>query len=119
MQEGDILTAKEIAYIRDLEERVNRPDIWFDKEYVASLTKEMAIAEISNRVYDACHLFERLEGIQKVVGNGHHMMQAIAGEAEKLLVERWVEQCLVCKHPMVRHDDGTYVCHHTHVLIDR
>lgn len=62
---------------------------WFDREYLKQLTKEQAISLISNAVYDACHLFERLEAVGKVCGNGHHMMQNISTEAEKLMEKRW------------------------------
>jgi hypothetical protein len=50
---------------------------------------ESAKAEISNRVYAAAILFERLENAGKVCGNGHHMAQEVCTFAEELLVKRW------------------------------
>ena len=64
---------------------------WFDKDYLNGLTKDQAANIIERAAYDACHLFERLEAVGKVRGNGHHMMQAIAAEAGKLMRERWIE----------------------------
>jgi 20S proteasome alpha/beta subunit len=68
--------------------RANDPR-WFDQEYLNRLTKDQAIDLIENAVYDTCHLFERLEGVNKVYGNGHHMMQKVAEFAGNLMKERW------------------------------
>ena len=64
---------------------------WFDKDYLNGLTEDQAVNIIERAAYDACHLFERLEAVGKVRGNGHHMMQAIGAEAGKLMRERWIE----------------------------
>lgn len=61
------------------------------KEDYENMTKEQAIAEIQNKVYDAAHLFERLEGVGKIHGNGHHLQQAVAALAKKLMEERWID----------------------------
>ena len=68
--------------------RANDPR-WFDQEFLEKLTKEQAATLIENAVYDTCHLFERLEGVNKVYGNGHHMMQNVAKFAHDLMIERW------------------------------
>lgn len=47
--------------------------------------KEMPV----ENVYFACLLFERLEGHDKVRGNGHHMAQYVSKYATDLLKERW------------------------------
>jgi len=64
---------------------------WFNKDYLNGLTEEQAVGIIERVTYEACHLFERLEGVGKVRGNGHHMMQAISTEAGKLMRERWIK----------------------------
>jgi hypothetical protein len=58
-------------------------------EYLDKLTKENAKAEIENRVYEVCLLYEELEGKGKVRGNGHHMAQKVAKFASDLMEERW------------------------------
>lgn len=63
---------------------------WFDRNFLDNMTREEASSAIEQAVYEACHLFERLEGANKVRGNGHHMMQTIAAEAGKLMRERWI-----------------------------
>jgi hypothetical protein len=64
---------------------------WFDSSFLYSLSKEQAATLIENAVYDTCHLFERLEGVGKVHGNGHHMMQLVAKVAGDLMRDRWNE----------------------------
>jgi len=56
------------------------------------MTLSQAETEISNKVYEACLLFERLEHVKKVRGNGHHMMQKVAAFAVDLLRIRWEEE---------------------------
>jgi hypothetical protein len=58
---------------------------------INTMDLETACAEISNSVYATCLLFERLEDRGVLRGNGHHMAQQIAGEAEKLMKERWIQ----------------------------
>jgi len=66
-------------------------------EQLQSMTLEDAIAEISNRVYAAAGLIERLEfckandGGKRIRGNGHHLRQEISEFAVKLLKENWEE----------------------------
>ena len=48
-----------------------------------------AINDIQNEVYKATSLYERLEGENKIIGNGHHMRQEVARFAGELLKERW------------------------------
>lgn len=45
-------------------------------------------AEVSDRVYAAALVFETLESLGKVHGNGHHMAQKVADFAAKLYRER-------------------------------
>ena len=63
---------------------------WFDAAFLDGLTEDEAVNLIERAVYAASHLFERLEGVGKVRGNGHHMMQQTAAEAGKLMRERWI-----------------------------
>jgi len=49
-----------------------------------------AKAEVANAVYAATGIFEDLEALGKVRGNGHHMRQHISTAAEDLMAERWV-----------------------------
>lgn len=58
-------------------------------ENYEGMTFEQAKARLSSAVYEAALLYERLEGVRKVRGNGHHMAQDIAAKAVKLLEERW------------------------------
>lgn len=50
---------------------------------------EEAETRISNATYQASLLFEHLECVGKVRGNGHHLAQAVAEFAQKLMRERW------------------------------
>jgi len=55
------------------------------------MTKDEAINEIGNRVYEASLLFEELEGSIGLPCNGHHQAQEIARYAQdrmKKLYER-------------------------------
>lgn len=61
------------------------------REQYENMTKEQALAEIQNKVYEAAHLCERMEGVGKVHGNGHHMMQEIATFAKDLLEKQWID----------------------------
>jgi hypothetical protein len=60
-----------------------------DRARYAAMTLADAEAELSKEVYRASLLFERLEGVQSVRGNGHHMAQSMAEKAVELLRERW------------------------------
>lgn len=62
---------------------------WFDKDYLKSLTAEQAAAIIADAVYQASHLLERLEGVGKIYGNGHHLMQRVATEARCQIYANW------------------------------
>ena len=64
------------------------------KDYTDKELKEMdletACAEISNSVYEATLLFEKLEFTdRKIRGNGHHIRQKVAMFAKELMKERW------------------------------
>lgn len=58
-------------------------------EELQAMDLEAAKTELAQRVYEACAIFERLENVGKVHGNGHHIAQDVCAHAEKLLVERW------------------------------
>lgn len=49
-----------------------------------------ARADLSNAVYKAAEIFERMERLGLIRGNGHHMRQALAEHAVKMLEERWI-----------------------------
>lgn len=53
------------------------------------MTLDEAMATLGNAVYRAAIYFEHLEGLQLVIGNGHHMAQSVSGFATDLLKERW------------------------------
>lgn len=65
------------------------PNYEFDRNRLLSMTEDQAVNFIENAVYEAGALFERLEGVNKVRGNGHHMRQNIAAKAGELMRERW------------------------------
>ena len=46
-------------------------------------------ALMRNRIYETSLLFERLEGLKLIHGNGHHLAQKVAEFAVKLLREQW------------------------------
>lgn len=48
-----------------------------------------AEVELSNRIYEAALLFERLENARKIRGNGHNIAQDIADKAVQELRGRW------------------------------
>lgn len=54
-----------------------------------TMTVDEAAAKISNEVYKATAMFERLEMQGLVIGNGHHMQQRVAEFAASLVRERW------------------------------
>lgn len=51
-----------------------------------------AETEISNAVYEATYLLERLENAGKVRGNGHHARQAVALYATQEMRTRWTNE---------------------------
>jgi hypothetical protein len=55
-------------------------------------TLEAAEAQLSNDVYAASGLLEDLENAGLVMGNGHHLRQAVAAFAVAKLRERWKAQ---------------------------
>jgi len=61
------------------------------EDAIKQLDLKAAAVEISNEVYRASSLFERLEEVGKVRGNGHHIRQEVAKFAENLMKERWVD----------------------------
>lgn len=49
------------------------------------------IAILQTRVYNATYeIYQDQECKEKIHGSGHHMAQQIAGQAAKLLHERWI-----------------------------
>ena len=56
-----------------------------------SMSLERAQTLLSNAVYDAAALIEKLEQAGKARGNGHHARQRIAKLACEDLASRWVE----------------------------
>lgn len=64
----------------------------YTDEELENMDVERAANEISNVVYEASHLFERLEGKGKVIGNGHHMMQKVSKFAEDLMRDRFKDE---------------------------
>ena len=56
------------------------------KDFTFEDSKEL----LSNRIYQAALLFERLENHQKIHGNGHHIAQDIQNYTLKILEERWI-----------------------------
>ena len=56
------------------------------------MDKEEASVSLSNSVYEATALIEKLEHAGKVSGNGHHIRQKIAEYAAQVLRDRWIEK---------------------------
>ncbi len=67
----------------------NRKYYQKNKEELENMSKKQAVDAISNSVYEACGLFESLEAVAKINGNGHHMMQKVSTFAEDLMKEKW------------------------------
>ena len=53
------------------------------------MTYEQVQAEIRNRIYQASLIFEELENLGLVHGNGHHMAQRMIQTAEEQLRIHW------------------------------
>ena len=60
-------------------------------EDLSEMTLERAKSRLSNLVYEAAGLIEKLEQAGKVRGNGHHARQKIAQFAVDDLGSRWIE----------------------------
>ena len=60
------------------------------EEFLKQITLEDAQCELSNKVYASCFMYEQLEHLGKVRGNGHHIMQELCEMSTKLLAERWI-----------------------------
>ena len=56
---------------------------------VANSSKEDVETFLGNKVYEACAIIEKLEGLGMIIGNGHHARQEIADYAIKILKLRW------------------------------
>lgn len=69
------------------------------------LDVDQLAADLGNEVYRVCSLYERLEGMRHVRGNGHHMAQTISAAATDLLRERWIEHAQ--PRSWVDDDDGS------------
>lgn len=63
----------------------------YTEEQLKTMTWREAEAELSNLVYSATFLIERLEYAGKVRGNGHHVRQEIVEFATEKLKERWID----------------------------
>lgn len=61
------------------------------EKVLINMDKEDAKRHIANKVYQASFLYERLEGVGKIRGNGHHIMQELCKHAESLVEKYWVE----------------------------
>lgn len=61
-----------------------------DKE-LAEMTFSEAETALSNSIYEASALIERLQYAGKISGNGHHARQAIVKHAVAELFMRWLE----------------------------
>ena len=59
------------------------------QEEIKELDVKRARQLIEDRVYEACQLIERLEGVGKISGNGHHARQKLAAIAGDDLERRW------------------------------
>ena len=59
------------------------------QEEIRAMSLEDAKTALSNAVYEASCLLERLEYAGKVNGNGHHARQAVAKFATDELESRW------------------------------
>jgi hypothetical protein len=55
-------------------------------------TLEGAKSYVTHEVYRTALIFERLEDEGLIKGNGHHLAQRLAAEAERLLEESWQEK---------------------------
>lgn len=80
-----------MARIEALEAQVAKPREKYEanRERLQALTLAEAERELSSAVYSAALLFERLEGVGSVRGNGHHVAQNIAQKAVDELRYRW------------------------------
>lgn len=58
---------------------------------IQKASKETLAAELSNRVYAAAVFLEKTEDAGRIVGNGHHMAQAVAKCAEDKMKEAWLK----------------------------
>lgn len=61
------------------------PDL--DKEQLEQMTDEQFLNFVENAVYDATSIVERMEFLNRVEGNGHHIRQSIA-EVARIFVSR-------------------------------
>lgn len=63
----------------------------FTQEELKSMTKERAMQLVEREVFQATQLFEKLEGAQVLMGNGHHMRQHVAKLAADYMDERFTQ----------------------------
>lgn len=65
-------------------------------EFLENMTKETTLKDaqhyIGKEFYKVALVFERLEGLGLIVGNGHHIAQDVAKYIEELVEERWREK---------------------------
>lgn len=57
------------------------------RKQIGDLDLRSAETDITNGIYSATELLERLEGAQLVLGNGHHMRQQLTQKMTELLQE--------------------------------
>jgi hypothetical protein len=67
-------------------------EVDYHKSWVEGLSKEDAMIELENRIYEATGLFEYLEHAGKVFGNGHHMRQQAQNAVRRIVKEHWNEK---------------------------
>ncbi|KKN43549.1 hypothetical protein LCGC14_0701960 [marine sediment metagenome] len=88
----------------------NIGDIGDPRNRPVRMSFDEARARISNAVYEATALLERLEGAGLVFGNCHHVRQHIAGEAVKMLKERWRGPTAYTGYPLGGREGFYRVC---------
>lgn len=65
------------------------------KNEIAKRLRETLVEQLSLKLYNEMLFYERLEGLQLVRGNGHHMAQNVTRkveEAMEALVQRLVQE---------------------------
>ena len=67
-------------------------NIKLPREDYRTMCKDDLEAHLSKLVYEATQLFETLENMGRIRGNGHHARQNLANTAVAELKDRWVEE---------------------------
>jgi len=58
---------------------------------IETLSREDLAAELSNAVYAATALLERMEDAGRILGNGHHKRQRVTAFAVEEMLHSWRE----------------------------